>query len=475
VLLIIFHYILEYCNTSRDNFMLNKRVVLDIKLLGILLAFLVFSIFCISILESNIAIFFTGLFYIIIGILFLMLISEKLTNSTLFIFFIFFIFYFYHMLFIYYGIQYIYSSNHIVIDEIKFFSMSNDVIAVIKRGFSLFDLANMYEYHELPAQAYNTGHLAIIANALGNNSILIQKLFIVFISALIPALLFNFLKKFMTEYEAFISTFIYGFFIFITYYSALLLRDIHVALTYMIVILLIFEKKSITNFILLNIILFISFYLRFETGIFLIMISSIYYIDIIKSKSFISKIIFLFILFIIIGYLIYSFDLINLFLNLLNSTTTHGIENAQAGSLGVLLNKLPFGINYIAKMLFSQLQPFPAWIAFRDFGLFQIFYFISGIIWFFVFCYFLYGIFILKILNHIDKKLLYLTFFSILYILLISSTEGLVRRLMAVYPAIYLISVLTFLKLDVIYRYKILFNGILSYILITILYFILKL
>lgn len=428
-------------------------------------------------IEDNLAVLITGLLYIAVGTLFIIYLSRKEFRNSVSLFFLFFLFYMLHMSIVHYGLEFLYDRVNIAPDELWFYASSNQIITYLKSGDSLLDVANIFIYHESPAYIYLSGHLAIFANEIGTNSVYIQKLFIVFFASLIPVVLYLILKIYVKEKVAVYGAIIYGIFTFITPVSTMILRDIPVALTYIIFFWIILQKVSIKNTILLLLVSFISYYLRVETGIFLMGMSSIYIIyaleRLIKSK--IIKRFMVGIVGLLSILIISKIGLIDMFTDIFTEYEKFGAEEAQAGSLGLKLASLPYGLNIVGMALFSQIQPFPIWIVFKDFGVLLIFSMVSGITWFFVWAYALYGIFRFKILKQIDVKLKYLFYFSMIYIVLLSSTGTLTRRMIAVYPIIFVLSLLTFMNISkkkrkVIFSYTlfIYFLLIASYLLLKI-------
>ncbi len=430
-----------------------------------------------TIIEDNLAILITGSIYIVLGFLFSVYLSTKQSGDSVVLFFLFFLFYLIHMSSVHFVLEYFYGRPNIASDEIWFYASSNNIITYLKSGYSLFDVANINQYQELSAYIYLTGHLGIFANEIGENSVLIQKLLIVFFASLIPVVLYNILRVYVENKIAIYATVVYGLFTYITHDSAMILRDIPVALTYIIVFWIIFQKISVINILLLLFILFLSYFLRVETGIFLMGMTTVYLLyafdQIIKNK-FVK--IFIFILVGFAGiFLVFALGLSDMFLDLYTNVTKSGAKQASADSLGIKLASLPYGLGVIGLALFGQIQPFPAWMVFREFGALLLFSMISGITWFIVWGYLVYGIVKIKILQFIDIKLKLLFYFSLLYIVMLANAELVTRRLMAVYPIIFLLSVLSFISISKEKRIKIFVFALLVYLSLITVFLYLKL
>ncbi len=456
--------------------LVKKGNAYSLKGLSILVILTMLLFITTSFVENNPAVLITGLIYIALGTLFTIYLSKKKSKNSIFLFFLFFLFYLLHMSIVHYGLEVIYHRPNIAPDELWFYTSSNQIVRFISSGYTMLDVANIYEYHEMPAYIYFSGWLAIFSNTIGENSVFIQKFAIVFFASLIPVVLYLILKTYVKEKVAVYAAIIYGMFTFITPVSVMILRDIPVSLTYIIFFWIILQKVSFKNLLLLSFVSFISYYLRVETGIFLMGMTSIYIIyvveHLIKSKS-IKKM-----LIVTLGmlgiFIIIKIDLLNMFLNIFSGYKEFGAEEAQAGSLGLKLASLPYGLNIIGMTLFSQIQPFPTWMVFKDYGILMIFSMISGITWFIIWGYTLYGIVKLRVLKFVDVKLKYLLYFSLLYIVLLSSTGTITRRLMAVYPIIFVISVLTYVNISKKQRIRILWYIIFAYITLISMYLLLK-
>jgi hypothetical protein len=426
--------------------------------------------------ENNLAVFITGLLYMGIGSLFIIYFSTNHVNNSLFLFFLFFIFYLLHMSIFHYGMVYFYNSETTTPDEMWFYLSSNKIIPYLESGYTFFDVSNIYKYSELPAFIYLTGYLAILANEIGTNSVFLQKMLIVFFSSLIPVILYLILNLYVKEKIAVYGTIIYGTFTHLTGVSALLLRDVPVALTYIIVFWIILQKPTIRNIFLLLFTFFVSYFLRYETGVFLISMAAIPLIPLfdhwIQNKLIKKMFLGVGILFILVVAI--QIDAISVFLQLYKDINIETQTNS-AGSLGASLAALPFGLNFIGMALFSQLLLFPFWFNFKFQGFLSLFTMISGITWVVIWGYTLYGIVKIKILQEIDVKLKISFYYAILYVVLLASTEPMTRRLMAVYPIIFIVALLSFMSINNKERKIRIFQFTLFiYFLLTVTYLLLK-
>jgi len=196
---------------------------------------------------------------------------------------------------------------------------------------------------------------------------LLQRINVLFFSSLIPGFLFLFISREKEYNESIKWAVIYGLFSFIFYYSGLLLRDVHLALIYLIGFYILTSDNY--NYIKLFILLFlglIAYYLRMESGIFFIAFLAIW----ISNAQVKSKWLVAFSGIIIIIGVIFALGGLDAIYNMAFGTIERygerGIRMADTDSLGVKLNNLIFPFNIFSKFLFSQIAPFPFWTIFEE-------------------------------------------------------------------------------------------------------------
>lgn len=161
--------------------------------------------------------------------------------------------------------------------------------------------------------------------------------------------------------------------------------------------------------------------------------------------------------------------IVGMVMHLNEANTVRSVANASVGSVGLLLNKLPFPLSYIAKLFFGQLQPFPFFLAIdRPPEA------ISGIFWPFIFIIMIYAVMRKNIRAHIDIKVKYLLIVAIAILFLMSS-EPMARRMMSVYPVIYITSLYTFFIMTRNEIKRIFFYYIFGIIVLNTFYYFIKL
>ena len=159
--------------------------------------------------------------------------------------------------------------------------------------------------------------------------------------------LFNILCYYFQKERAYMLTLVYGLLTYSLFYSAVLLRDVPIGFFFIILIYLFYTRQNLNKiplFILLSLI--ISLF-RPEHGMFsLIFLFAYLYIYLTEKKS---KYKFLFAFpIILLGGIAIGSEM-NFFLNALSSKTSHYLEHsvdlADSNSLGLVLLKLPWGLD----------------------------------------------------------------------------------------------------------------------------------
>lgn len=330
----------------------------------------------------------------------------------------------------------------------------NDFICADWKGFSII-----------------IGIVSYISNVIDNNNIFVQKLIIVFFSSLIVPFLFSILSLFSKH--AFKYALIYGLFSYSLFYSAVLLRDVIVGFLYVAIFLAFFKQKSLRVFFVLLFLSLICFLFRPEHGYFSLVFVCVYAFLLMTDSN--KKGIALPILAVTMILLFISGGVIFSAVEKLRSTATvteeYSLEGASSSSLGVALLGLPWGVKHIAAGLFSQVLPFPFYAGLEK-GFAFITLSIASLFWYFNW------VFILlsrpfQTFKHLDRNLKYLMLVSLVLILL-ASTNADTRRIMCVYPVVYVVSVIGFEKLSRLNRVRVFIFGVLVYLVLLLIYLIIK-
>jgi len=360
-------------------------------------------------------------------------------------------------------------------DEPKFYHFSDLAVPYLTGEKNFFELFSNWRLplHDLPLHPVFSGYIAYFSTLIdGRNSILIQKLLSPFFGGLLLVFLYATIKhQFNDTKFAFNATLAYGLFSAVFMYSTPMLRDIDVALFYMMFFYLFLQKFSYVRFSLLFVVAFLTFYLRVESGMVLYGLLLVYlylYVRTIESKSI--KYIFYILTMVLISFVVMLMykKVMGKIVSVDETYTSLGVARSSKGSIALLFDKLPFGLSHTAKLLFSQLKPFPFFVAIS-----RPLEAISGLLWPFIFITMLYAVIKKEIRNKIDEKVIYLVMTAIAVLFLMSSGP-VVRRMMSVYPMIYMTSLYVFFILPD-YQSKRVFSyymfGIIS---LNVFYYLLK-
>ncbi len=429
-------------NTAKNY--TNSLVILDI----VSIVMLCVPLFLLSaiVLDGTIAPILLYTLMITMGIVFIVFFSNK---RELFIkvklFILFFSFYLSYTLIQHYILLSLSPSMlpYNYLDENTLYMFSNFGVPFISGEKNFFDIFSVFKINELTLHVVFSSVIAYFSILIdGSNTIIIQKMLAPFFGGLLVVVLYSTLQRQFSDHSfALKATFAYGFFSAVCMYSTTLLRDVDVALAYMIFISLFLQKSSIVNFMLLFMVAFMTIYLRVESGMVLfglILLYSYLYIRTIQSISI--KLIFYILLMGLFSFVIGQMfqKVIGMVAYLNEANVTRSTAAASGGSFGVILNKLPFGISHTAKVLFGQLQSFPILM-----DIHMPAYAIGGIFWPFIFIMMLYAVMKKNIRIFMDEKVKYLLLVAI-SIFYLMSAEPATRRMLSVYPIIYMVSLYMF-------------------------------
>jgi len=439
--------------------MLKKKSLITNNHLLFSLFFIIIVVLSNMFVDKNFAILPIAIFSLTTGVLFIFFIYSSVEyRNAIYIFILFYLIYLSYTSLVHYGLLNFYDVPNIVPDEHYFYRSSNDAYIKIKEGYSFLQMFEMRIYKDTIGVIYFNGLVATLANLYGENSILIQKMSVVFIASLIPMVMYGISRLHFSEKVSITVALVYGLFSFIPYHAGILLRDIHIALMFILTMYIILQKFSFSNLFILFFVVMASYFLRPQTGIFMMGFLSIYIFIFIKkvvlNKYIEYSIYFLFIAIILV--ILLNSPLMDMFTQIEESSAQRGASKTSSGSLGAIISKLPFGLNVIAQFAFSQIQPFPpAWI-FKgsNRGFFELWYLVAAISWFFGWGFLIYGLIVKKIFKNKNLKIKLMFYLSLIYLLLIAIIEFNQRRQMAVYPIVYLLMVFSYMEMTISERTK---------------------
>lgn len=361
-------------------------------------------------------------------------------------------------------------------DEESFYEIGN---ALGKRGSirMIFNDCFIERIHlEQEASYFLFGTIAYFANTFfDGNSVLLQIIHVSFFALSINLFVYKILSLYVNRSFAFRYTIYYLFFAQILSYSPWILRDIHIAFIFVIAIYLVHLKFSFTKLFLLIILQIITFELRFEHGF----VFSFFPLLFIYGKEKFSRYRYLYILSVsavIIGIAVLYYSV---FLTALNKVTRTldlyseftVLSAIESGGLGALIYRLPFGISHIARVLFSQIVPFPPWrgiLYSNNFlqGIIEIIPGLSAVFWGYV-------IYVSVKDRKYYSSLSFLTKLMMLFVIIflfLNTANMNPRRLIAVYPIIYLFFVYIISKISRSQNNKNILNYAILYISLIAIY-----
>jgi hypothetical protein len=301
-------------------------------------------------------------------------------------------------------------------------------------------------HYEMEGFYFLMGVISYISNTFfEGNSVLLQSIHISFLAILTNLLMYKFLKNNGVQKNILKYTIIYAILSPIFFYSPWILRDIHIAFLFMVGFVLISSKFSFKNLLLLLFIIFLVFEFRVENALFMIIFVPYYIIFKARSHRYFKLATFSFVLILIISLPFLVELLIPKFANtitLLENYETYTLESLENQGLGRYLYRLPFGLKHIAIVLYSQITHFPPWAIIEISQtpyqlLIGIIALVKSVFWSLLFILSVISFFFKNARKKLDISMLVLLFFFILYLFLNSSNIN-DRRLLAMYPILFL-------------------------------------
>lgn len=440
-----------------------------------------------SLLSSNLAIVFFSEFWLILGSAAINFFFEKESKTAALKIFVLF----YFVYFVYaFAVDKIYIANprvdyFISIDSFKFYSYTEDVLHAHKSLFSVYvEIFNNFIYSDSPGYYYLSATIGYFANIIGTNNYFIQQLVIVFLTAFIPVFLYKIALIYFDHQRARKIAITFGLFTHIVAYSATLLRDIHIAFLFIIAFYLLLTEKGFIKLAYLMLIGGIVWSFRVENGIFFLGIIGLYCILFIREHKK-RPIKFIPIILLMLGALVFILLRINInnLLLVISGTTDRyaqsSMDTADQNGLGVAILKLPHGPRELGRLVVSQISPFPAYIGFNtSLGVFKMMAFtivIATSYWFFTWFLIISAIIKKNFREIIPFNVKVAFFIAILLILAGSLGTGDFRRLMCVYPIVYLVAAFFFFSMKKAKRISVIKYSIILYIGLHILYASIKL
>ncbi|MEH6769286.1 hypothetical protein [Maribacter arcticus] len=366
-------------------------------------------------------------------------------------------------------------------DQVYFYEASDSLSKSVSI-FQIFHDCFVLRIHEENEGAHFTfGFIAYIAETyFDGNSIFLQSLHISFLAILLNLFLYKIIRFHTSCAKAFKYTLLFAFFSPLFFYSPWILRDIHISFLYTIGIYLMHTQFTIKRLLLFIPLIIITLEFRLEMGLFYFFMP-VYYFYFRGKKHRNYK--FLAASFIFISIAV-SGLLLNFLMSSLNETlksfegySSYTEENLGDG-LGAMLYQLPVGIKQLSITVFSQITPFPAW---GKFLVSETFYqhiisfveFCGAIFWSCLFLFIAFGFTNNRVRKNLSKENI-VVIIIILAFLLGNSSEMNTRRILCIYPLIFIIylNIRKMLPKKKLIEYSI--SSIALYSALSIIYFFVK-
>ncbi|WP_422479295.1 hypothetical protein [Pleomorphochaeta sp. DL1XJH-081] len=324
-------------------------------------------------------------------------------------------------------------------------------------GPTAFDLGSssfLYKGVGIYYLGWFLGRMSVLIT--GNHSITIHLIVVVWCASMINAIIYQTLLLYFKKTIALSSTLFYAIFSYSLIFSATLLRDMHVA--FFLALGCYVLHKQLSRRTVFQMIIIIIFIFLFRPSHALFFLSLIIYRILNNYK--VNKVIYL-LFFIFVGILFFGltivgnhFGYLNQFLDWSESYQEFHVATAQQsdGGANFVYSLIPRSLYPFARILQSQINPFslfwiykvPENMANGEFPRFQLLtyaYSIANLFWFVVIGFFFMGIVIRKYRSKIPKRIFEGAVGSIFLLILAGYSSNDVRRLLGVYPSMFVCSV----------------------------------
>lgn len=289
------------------------------------------------------------------------------------------------------------------------------------------------------------GILAYLAeHFLDGNNLLLQIEGSVLFGVLTSIMLYKIFLIYFSARKSLKYTLLFSLCSIMFYYSFKYLRDIHITFFYVLSLYVVLRKISVRGIIILLCNIIIVWQLRLEHGVFLIVFLTYYIFNAIKKNVLVTV---LFFVIVAVIFLIYFIDVYD---SIMNSMANYEVrsnlgDGLKENSFGAFIYKFPSPIKEILLVINSQIQPFPSWHLLADCTniysvLVSLVEIVRGIFWFVIVSSIFIWLFAYKKLKKVPLNFKYLML--IVLVFLFANTSNMTeRRLICVYPMIFLLYV----------------------------------
>lgn len=351
-------------------------------------------------------------------------------------------------------------------DQMAFYNRIFDYSqSSIYSGAGLFDLSNLSVLNHGTGLYYLGWAIGRISYTIGgSNSLVIHKLVVVWCVSMTNVFLYNTSRYFLDENKSKIITLTYAFFSYSLLFSVLLLRDLHVALLLAIGFYIILGSFKIKKLIILVLLAVITFTFRpTHAFYYLLMITFYLYIPLRKYKVLVA-LFSVIVLFIFVAFTLRSEFAENLVERSETYTEFHDEQAAGAGGAAKLYGVLPSFMHPPFRIIQSQINPFSLFRVsvipkrYNNAGEYQYLSYtgsIADFLWFVIWIIIIYGMSRKYIRRTIPMKLFFAFLLAFVLLILAGFSSFDMRRLLGVYPIIYLSAMVILFNLTRIKRKRV--------------------
>ncbi len=341
-------------------------------------------------------------------------------------------------------------------DSSRFYGMTDPMREIdLINSNSSFDLTSVLGYLYLCyfELADNNGLYLVYLNLLGSlgrgaNGYIHPAYLTALISAfgiLSSLFLFNLISKYTDDVKKVAKyTLIFCLCSAFLFYSTVIIRDIIICFFYLIGFNIILSRFSIAKLAVLVFLMIVIVGFRLYSGLFFALFIFFYIYRNIRLSKWKSILITIALTVVVVVISPYGF-IIDQSLEEMQSLKDYSEDRQTSGSLTNIFQTLPPGVKHIALVLFSQIIPFPPYVFLYDAEtLPQLYYGVLNMIysvwWFVIFYSLLFFLFIHRSLSKIDFDFRFFLLACVLFILL-NSAQFDIRRIMPLYPLLYILFV----------------------------------
>jgi len=364
-------------------------------------------------------------------------------------------------------------------DEYKFWKLSEHFSDYLSISKIYNDSFSLFIYSDLPGYAFYIGSLGYIAeNFFDGNHLLLQFIGTTFWGGLSSIMLYKIFLLFFNKKISFKYVICFSLFSVLFVNSFILLRDVIIAFFYIWVFYITLKKFHLYGVLKIGLIIFLVWQLRFENALFLIIFLIYYIYNAYRKNKFILSLSVITV--IIVSIFLFSSTFIRAF-STLDRYGERG-ENAAMevdNSLGKSLYSLPSPVQEIAFLMTSQIMPFPSYGSLVEsknvyssiISLLPICY---TIYWFVVFFSLAKMLIVNKIYQYMPRHLILLLIISTSFLLVVTLGASDTRRIMYVYPMIFLVYAFGQSKIKISVRRNLRNEAIFIYLSLNVIYLLLK-